>query len=280
MQVTRTCKAKELNWAALPELIERLKKVGFETGAVYAHLYRLPDDVAYESLEEVARDVAREGTPDGFFIRLQGAYPTIVIGSTTEVVSPTPTFVPTFGPTFELTISRSRKGNTIELGMSGLSDKTQFDSVTEFLGLEPIEPVALPSPRPRTAFIGHKFDTQGSNATNKLNSFLELLGFRVVTGRPYSPRSISEKVLSRIEGQELVFVILTPGGDDDTWLNQESAIAKVDGKELIVIKDRRANFTPGILADHEYIPFTAPNIERAFLPVLEGLRDLGYLSFR
>ena len=38
-------------------------------------------------------------------------------------------------------------------------------------------------------------------------------------------------------------------------------------------------FKPGVLADHEFIPFQDSMIETTFVPVLEGLRELGYLDF-
>ena len=43
-----------------------------------------------------------------------------------------------------------------------------------------------------------------------------------------------------------------------------------------MLRDTRTDFKSGILGDMEYIPFTAPAIEGAFISVLEGLKELGY----
>ena len=130
----------------------------------------------------------------------------------------------------------------------------------------------------RKAFIAHRFDTNGTDCSDKLARFLELIGFKVVTGRAYAPKSVASKVKDRIEEQAIIFVILTPGADD-IWLTQESIIGEVKGKPLIIIKEKSVEFKPGILADHEYIPFDLSNIEVGFLAILEGLRELGYLEF-
>ncbi|HLW82345.1 MAG TPA: hypothetical protein VKS20_09920 [Candidatus Acidoferrales bacterium] len=112
---------------------------------------------------------------------------------------------------------------------------------------------------------------------DKLARFLGLLGFAVITGRAYSPKSIADKVRSRMEQQAIVFVILTPG-DDATWLVQESAIAKIQGKPLFLLKETSAEFKSGILADHEYIPFENGRVESCFVPILEGMREIGYAT--
>jgi len=46
-----------------------------------------------------------------------------------------------------------------------------------------------------------------------------------------------------------------------------------------ILKENSVKFEPGILADHEYIPFVLTNLESGFIAVLEGLRELGYLEF-
>jgi hypothetical protein len=45
-----------------------------------------------------------------------------------------------------------------------------------------------------------------------------------------------------------------------------------------VLREADADFKPGILGDLEYIPFTSPRIEGAFIAVLEGLKELGFLK--
>jgi hypothetical protein len=101
-----------------------------------------------------------------------------------------------------------------------------------------------------------------------------LLNFEVSTGRGFSPGSISEKVKARMERQSLVFAIMT-AGDDSTWLIQESLLGSLE-KPLFLLKEKAYEFKPGLLGDHEYIPFTNLIIETTFVPILEGIRDLGF----
>ena len=135
---------------------------------------------------------------------------------------------------------------------------------------------SLPPLPSRTVFVAHRFDELGTSCAEKTARFLELLGFRVVTGRAYEPISVAEKVRTRLLSQAIVIAILTPG-DDSTWLVQESVLGESHGKPLIVLRDRVADFKPGILGDLEYIPFVAPVVETAFISLLEGLRALGYV---
>lgn len=253
MDISRSCKIKDLNWATLPHLVARLNEDGIDTGSVSVELRRYPDTLKFDSVEDACRDVRVNGAPKRFHIW---------VGQS-------------------LTISRDVNIHGEEfmyVRMLGIREPAQLDSLMEFLGLEPDEPSTLPPGRPRTAFIAHRFDSTGDAAADKLARFLELLQFKVVTGRAYSPGSVAAKVRSRIEEQEVLFIVLTPG-TDDTWLTQESVIAEIKGRPLIVLKDHDADFKPGILADHEYVPFFVPDVETAFIQVLEGLRELGYLKF-
>ena len=258
MEISRSCKIRDLNWALLPDLVERLKREGLLIRRVNVEITRYPDTVEYDSIEEASRDVLAHGAPKRYRISIRSA-----------AGEP------------GLDISRGKNIHDEEflyLDMKGLKDPSPLDSVMQFLGLEPDEPTALPPHPTRTAFIAHRFDSTGSEAADKLARFLELLGFRVVTGRAYAPGSVAAKVRIRIEEQVILFVVLT-GGKDDTWLVQESVIASVKGKPIFVLKEQNAQFKPGVLADHEYIPFSSLNFESVFIPVLEGLRELGYLEF-
>lgn len=260
MKLYRSCKIADINWGALPEITGRLSKYGVEISSTSVQISRYPDAVTYESLEKASMDVAKNGPPKRFHLMITGKRN---------------------DQSYTLQVIRMRNFQDIDilsLQIDGMLEHKEFDSIFDFLGLVPDEPVAFPSRRPRTVFIVHKFDSQGVECADRLARFLELLGFRVVTGRAYSPRSIAAKVRARIEEQEVVLVVLTPG-DDNTWLTQESIIADVKGKPLIIVKDRSAEFKPGLLADHEFIPFALPYIESSFIPILEGIRELGYLDF-
>lgn len=259
MNIDRSCRVKDLNWGALPELETRLKRLGMVMESASVDLHRFPDSITYDLLDQAYRDVQQHGHPHHFVITVHGR-------------SPKGEFV--------LRIHRVRNIHMQELlsvGVEGIEEPTVMDEITEFLGLEPDEPVTLPQHAARTAFIAHRFDATGTDCADKLARFLELLGFAVVTGRGYAPKSVATKVRARIEQQAVIFVILTPG-PDDTWLIQESVLADVKGKPLILIKDKSCDFRSGLLADYEFIPFSMPHIETIFTPVLEGLRELGYMD--
>jgi hypothetical protein len=234
-----------------------LTRHGVVVRSVSVELSRHPDTIKYDSLQDAANDVKKKGTPKWYTIwvfgRLQDS-------------------------DFSLAIFRDRnihRQEFLSLKVSGSEAPPILDSVMQFLDLKPDEPSTLPPNPPRTAFIAHRLDSTGTAAADKLARFLELLDFHVVTGRAYSPKSIAEKVRARIQDQSIVFVILTPG-PDDTWLIQESVLGDVKGKPLVILKETSANFKSGILTDKEYIPFTLPHVDACFIPILEGLRDLGY----
>ncbi len=260
MKLMRSCEISELNWGAVPELRGPLERLGVQIGSASAELQWGPDSITYDSLDEASRDAGEKGAPRRYSISVLG---------TREKKA------------FSLLVSRGINIHYEEylyLSVSGISRPTEIESISSFLGLVPQEPGVIPAGPARTAFIAHRFDQTGTECADKLARFLELIGFKVVSGRTYTPGSVAAKVKSRIERQAVIFVLLTPGSDD-TWLVQESTIGNVKEKPLIIIKDSAAVFSSGVLADYEYIPFDLPTIETTFIPILEGLRELGYLSF-
>jgi hypothetical protein len=57
-----------------------------------------------------------------------------------------------------------------------------------------------------------------------------------------------------------------------------SIFGNTKGKHIFLLKETTASFKPALFADIEYIPFVIPHIETCFIPILEGLKDLGYLK--
>lgn len=162
----------------------------------------------------------------------------------------------------------------MSIQLRGFGSVEDSKSLAVFLGLEIDDLQPKNPPLEKKCFIAHRFDTAGIQLADKLARFLSLLGFSVSTGHGFSPGSVSEKVKVRMANQAVVFAILTPG-EDATWLTQESLLGSL-GKPLFVLKEKDYQFKPGILGDHEYIPFSAPAIETAFIPILEGIRELGF----
>ena len=256
MDLSRKCALEPLNWAALVQLPARLEQRGLEIGidATSVTIKRPPDAVTYDSLEEAASDVQQKGPPDDYSIFLRGT-----------------------GPVGDWMIGIYQESQYIKILIDNTDDRAFIDSLMEFLGLKPLEISAdeQPADPARTAFIAHRFDEVGEALADRLARFLQLMGFEVLTGRGYSPESVAEKVRARIESQALVFVIFT-GGEEDTWLIQESVLGEVKGKTVFLIKEQGADFKSGLFGDREYISFSGTTIETAFIPILEGLRELSY----
>jgi hypothetical protein len=105
--------------------------------------------------------------------------------------------------------------------------------------------------------------------------FLSLLQFEVSTGEGFSPERISKKVKQRLTSQEVVIVIVSKKGDI-TWLIQEATGAAFVEKPLILLIEKGVEFKAGILGDLEYIEFPQGHISVTFIPILEGLQELGY----
>ncbi len=233
-------------------LKDELKVEGIE-----ATFRRFPESVTLHSIEELSGDIVRKGPPKKFHLALRGTEErekfSLVLSKDVNI----------HGEPF-LTVS-----------LESRNPEATLHSVMSFLGLRPEEPEAIASESPRTAFIAHRFDQAGDVAAGKIARFLSLLGFDCLTGRGYEPRSVAEKVKSRIMAQEIIVVVLTPG-EENTWLIQESLLSSSAGKPLLLIRDTIADFKPGLLADHEFIPICAGCVEQAFIPLLEGLRNVGY----
>lgn len=169
-------------------------------------------------------------------------------------------------------IEISLAGNTLE------NIRQHFSEIEEAFLLETVKPKALEEQeraRKRTAFIAHSFDQKGKSYAYELSKFLRLIGFEVLTGEGYSPESISKKVKRRLASQEVVIIIASEA-ENATWIIQEAAGATFTDKPVIMLIEKGIQLKPGILGDHEYIEFQEDNISTTFMPVIEGLQELGY----
>ena len=161
-----------------------------------------------------------------------------------------------------------------------IEDKVNIDEIMQVLGLVPEIPQV--SGLRKSVFIAYHFDEVGQCCADKVSAFLKLLGFSVLTGRSYSPQPVNDKVSERMNQQDIVVAIHTAGGDN-TWITQETALAsrkqeKKDGDKklpLLILKQKQADFKSGILADQEYIEFENTDVEKCFIQMLEGLKELG-----
>lgn len=174
----------------------------------------------------------------------------------------------------------------VKLSVSNLEDNAALDLcdfIERELGLEETRRVIeAPIPK-RTAFIAHSFDDIGEETARVVIHLLELLDFKVVTGKRYSSKSISEKVKRRVREQGIVICILTKKWETTEgeslpaqWVIQEAAFTEGLGKPLFLFLEEGVKKDLGIHGDIEYIPFSAGNLTEPLLKLIEGLKELGY----
>jgi hypothetical protein len=154
--------------------------------------------------------------------------------------------------------------------------KILFSAFEETFSLVTVKPAGEGrKARRRAVFLAHSFDERGKSYAYELIKFLTLLGFRVTTGEGYSPQGISAKVKTRLMDQEVVIALLSKQ-EDSTWLTQEAAGAAFSKKPLIPLVEHGVIFKSAVLGDLEYIRFSVGQISEVFVPLLEGLQELGY----
>lgn len=259
LDLERFCLASPLHWESLPLLPSRVAKYGITITEQSVSVTRFPTTIRYREWEPALADIRQNGEPMRFRVTFGGK-----IGK----------------EWFSLSVSKSTYADSdegyIHLDVSRAPDADVIDDIETFLGLQPDQPRSCPQ-QDRTAFIAHRFDELGEQLADRLARFLSLIGFDVKTGRGFSPKPVSEKVMERLNGQSIIFAIVTPG-DDATWLTQEAVLGHSRDKPLFVLRDATADFKSGILGDLEYIPFSAPRIETTFIAILEGLKELGFLK--
>jgi len=248
------CKPAPFNWHVLPELPARLKKAGMPVKRHEISISRYPTNIEYDSLEEALNDVRVNGQPKRYDLRFWGA------GNAKS-----------FGLLRFWNLSDQE---ILQIDLNGFGSVEDARSLADFLGLQVDSVSSKKSLLERKCFIAHRFDKCGEDLAEKLARFLGLLNFDVLTGRGFVPGSVSEKVKSRMDQQALVFAILT-AGDDNTWLTQESLLGSIQ-KPLFLLKESQYSFKPGLLGDHEFIPFVTPNLETTFIPILEGIKNVGF----
>jgi predicted nucleotide-binding protein len=122
----------------------------------------------------------------------------------------------------------------------------------------------------KTVFLAHRFDDQGKRVARTLERFLNRSGFRVIEGEGYEARQIPAKVTERIEEQDIMIALLTPG--DHTWITSEAAFAHAHRKYVIFIAQEGLQVQKGIMgSDYEHLIFPPDLIEKIFIDLLYAL---------
>jgi len=260
INIERDCVVAPLHWETLPQLPARLEQHRIYLTTTSISITRYPDTITYPDWPAALEHVRDNGDPLHYHIVMWGKG---LLGD------------------FTLRITKDKYTEErkwyLTVAVTGAPTFGVVDDIVAFLGLA--ADVRTPARRlTRSAFIAHRFDAGGEQAADRLARFLELLGFDVQTGRGFSPQSVGAKVRQRLEAQELMFVVLTPG-DDATWITQESVLGYAKDKPMFILRETSMTVKPAIFGDLEYIPFSLPNVESTFIAILEGLRELGYLTF-
>lgn len=185
---------------------------------------------------------------------------------------------------------KSQGGRTITIdsrdpGRISIEVFNQSDPPTKILdAIEPVLSLELLAEIPSgktisSAFIAHGFNDDGTKYANEIARFLSLLGIRCESGRAFTPSRVSEKVSTRLARHDMFVAIASPQ-DDYTWITQEIATAAALKKHVFILKEASVDLKTGILGDHEYIPFPKDQLSKAFIPILEGLDDIGGVEFQ
>jgi hypothetical protein len=127
-------------------------------------------------------------------------------------------------------------------------------------------------PHSLRCFVSFRFDEHSKALALELRNFMELAGFKFISGLGYEPRSVSAKVLERLTGKLDLFVVIFASGADSAWLHQEIGVAKGRGLPIMVLREDGAQFDEGLLSDIEYASFPKGQISGAFIPVLQAIQ--------
>jgi len=122
----------------------------------------------------------------------------------------------------------------------------------------------------KTIFLAHRFDEHGHKVSANLSEFLRRLGFEVLEGAGYEARDIPDKVMDRIQSQDIFICLVTAG--DPSWILSEASSAHAIGKYLIILCEKGVTFNRGIIGkDYEYMEFPEDNIEKTYSDLLYAL---------
>lgn len=239
------CELTSPNWSNFQHLPDLLTKMDFKIRSISAQKFGESESYSYDAVDDI--------TPENF----ESSQYQITIRSNDEKSISI------------LRISDMSGQDFLKVTVDGFSKQTALLEICRFLGLQKRK---HRNTYAKTVFIAYRFDAVGQSFADRLSLFLKLLDFSVVTGKPFSPKSISDKVKSRMESQDIVIAIHTQG-DDNTWITQESVLASVN-KPLFILKQRESTFKSGILSDREFIEFSE-SVDTCFIQLLEGFKELG-----
>jgi len=124
----------------------------------------------------------------------------------------------------------------------------------------------------RNCFLSFRFDDHSKSLAFELKEFLDLCNINVISGLGYEPRSVSEKVLSRLTQKIDLFILINSLSGDSAWINQEIGVAKSKNIPIVVLNEERTDEKSSLLGDNEYIIFPKNIISKSFIGILQALK--------
>jgi hypothetical protein len=160
---------------------------------------------------------------------------------------------------------------------SDQSTQTEWDAIDKLRErVMVLEKALQASERKLTIFLSYRFDPVGKNYASTVRDLLELVGVTVVTGESYEPRTIQDKVKSRLEGIDAV-VLIQADDDKSAWVRDEINRAQTP---VIPLVQSGLTFDKGLFGDLEFIEFKQGHIADTFTKLLEGLNFLTRIEKR
>jgi hypothetical protein len=122
----------------------------------------------------------------------------------------------------------------------------------------------------KSIFLAHRFDECGKDTAAAVEKFLSRCGFSVVQGEGYEARMVPAKVAERIENQDILLALFTPG--EATWVSSEAAFALAKRKYVVFLAQEGLDVKKGIAgADYEHLTFPQGQVEKAFSDLIYAL---------
>lgn len=130
--------------------------------------------------------------------------------------------------------------------------------------------------REATAFVGHSFSDDDKEIVEQIIRFLTKLGVKCETGARPEPRTVSDKVLDRINAAELFVGIFTRRDSKENgtfstsaWVIEEKATALAAGKRLLLFVEDGVSEFGGLQGDYEYVCFDRKDFGTALVQAMD-----------
>lgn len=147
------------------------------------------------------------------------------------------------------------------------------DSVGEMADrVKRLEAAVSESKRSLKCFLSYRFSDKNEKTVRQVTDFMRLLGVTVVTGQAYEPRTIRDKVFSKLQ-QPLDFIVLLIAEDGESmWTRDEIGTAIHQKLPLVpLVQKGAATFEPGLFGNIEFVEFDRDHIGDCFLKMLEAI---------